>query len=531
MNWKLLNRVWHANLGMAAAITLGLIALSCPFIAHKGDDFAIGKALMDIHYGKFLPAETRWIWIDSQGFLLMFLVVSGLLMHRKSVKKAANVAADDPAVPGSSVTLIDFGTGARGTALATEGEKRGLRLFRCTPSGLDKLVLSQERWLAVMPSDDGYSPTHIQAITSLCHPLKPGSAKRLQFAVAEAPGAADIIASLSAIGARQIKLEQGAFEDALLSHLGAQSDVLKKAVKKTAPTTPITSTKPATAGFTLMETLGSLGVVALLLAGGAGALQRMATEDRVSAAAREFEAMVRDARDLARRENTWVRVALLPSGREQAWLKRGDEKNPRMGTALFVLRRPWLETISVALDAPTASFETAFLQENATSTLTAVPPTLLAGWEPAPGHATWKLWDATVKLQSSLFRNDDSASPWRLRGGEQPDFPAGMDQTPLRNGSVLAIQPLSATDRFATADGHTLSARDAWGSQPVKRWVQTDTEHWQEHVPAFDISPTGELVGADSAATLTFVFRHKDQRRSEAKKVVVQTSTAESWIE
>jgi len=531
MNWKLLNRVWHANLGMAAAITLGLIALSCPFIAHKGGDFAIGKALMDIHYGKFLPAETRWIWIDSQGFLLMFLVVSGLLMHRKSVKKAANVAADDPAVPGSSVTLIDFGTGTRGIALATEGEKRGLRLFRCTAGGIDKLSLSQERWLAVIPAEDGYSAANVQAITSLCSQIKPGSAKRLQFAVADAPGALDVIAALSAAGGQPMKLDAGAFEDALLAHLGAQSEVLKKAGKKPVPVAPASAAKPAVAGFTLVETLGSLGVVALLLAGSAGALQRMATDDRLSSAAREFEAMVRDARDLARRENTWVRVALLPQGREQGWLKRGDEKNPRMGAAMFVLRRPSLETTTVSLGAPTASLETGFLQETAASSLQALPPALRAGWETAPGYPTWKLWDPTVNVQTPLLREEDESSPWLLRGTEQPDFPSDISQTPLRSAWVLTTAAFNVTDRFENGDGDKISAREVWGAQPVKRWVETDTEHWQVQMPAFDISPSGELVGAGSAATLSFVFRHSDQRGSKPRKVMVQTSTGESWVE
>ena len=64
------SRTWHANIGIATAVTLGAIALSCAFIAHKGGDVAIGKALMQIHDGEFLTNEWRWIWIDEQGAAL-----------------------------------------------------------------------------------------------------------------------------------------------------------------------------------------------------------------------------------------------------------------------------------------------------------------------------------------------------------------------------------------------------------------------------------------------------------------------------
>lgn len=75
-------------LGLAGTATLGVIALSCPFIAHGG-----GQWLKDIHYGNFLPPGLRWIWIDSQGLILGLLVLSGWMMHRRAVKRAADTAA------------------------------------------------------------------------------------------------------------------------------------------------------------------------------------------------------------------------------------------------------------------------------------------------------------------------------------------------------------------------------------------------------------------------------------------------------
>ena len=85
-------RKGHEWLGLAGTITLGVIAVSCPFIAHGGGAW-VGDALKKIHYGEFLPAQWKWLWIDSQGVALGLLVLSGWLMHRRAVKRTAEASA------------------------------------------------------------------------------------------------------------------------------------------------------------------------------------------------------------------------------------------------------------------------------------------------------------------------------------------------------------------------------------------------------------------------------------------------------
>lgn len=145
------SRIWHANVGIAAAFTLGAVAVSCPFIAHKGGDLGIGKALMQIHYGEFLSKEWRWIWIDLQGLALFFLIVSGWLIHFRGNKKAAERAADDPTAPGSSVTIV-WESGrpeaeAAARKLAQAAEERGMRAFAADSKRYQASRLPQERWL------------------------------------------------------------------------------------------------------------------------------------------------------------------------------------------------------------------------------------------------------------------------------------------------------------------------------------------------------------------------------------------------
>jgi hypothetical protein len=162
---KAWSRIWHANVGIATAITLGAIALSCPFIAHKGD-FAFGKALMEIHYGKFLPKDWQWLWIDVQGAALLFLIISGVMIHHRAVKKAAVRAADDPTAPGSSVTILWEGgrpeaeAGAR--RLAKAAEDLGMRAFATDNRKYSPNRLTQERWLVcVLAGKNGETLLHL----------------------------------------------------------------------------------------------------------------------------------------------------------------------------------------------------------------------------------------------------------------------------------------------------------------------------------------------------------------------------------
>lgn len=120
INWAAVNRRWHANLGMFSAITLGLIALSCFTIAHKVDG-GVAHVLKEVHTGKFLPEAYRWIWIDSQGLLLGWLIFSGWLIHHKSRKRGQGKVSVD--APGSLLVLYQ-GSSPQAHRLAHDLSKR-----------------------------------------------------------------------------------------------------------------------------------------------------------------------------------------------------------------------------------------------------------------------------------------------------------------------------------------------------------------------------------------------------------------------
>jgi len=158
---KLWTRILHANVGIVAAISLALIALSCPFIAHKNDT-TVGKMLKDIHYGKFLSPQHRWIWIDGQGLMLLFLVGSGLVIHTRTVRKARNAAAEDPRVPGSSVAILFDGKNqearSRAQELSSALEEVGVRAFKVSSGSYNTANLTDERWLILLGDDTSIFP-------------------------------------------------------------------------------------------------------------------------------------------------------------------------------------------------------------------------------------------------------------------------------------------------------------------------------------------------------------------------------------
>jgi hypothetical protein len=182
MNWKALNRKWHANIGMALAITMGLIAISCPFIAHKWDG-SLGEILKSIHYGKFIEPQWRWIWIDSQGLGLAFLVASGWLMHRKAVKRASNVAGDDPTSAGSSVTFVGLGELAMRDAAADLAEAQGLRSYRCPLEKFATLNLERERWMVFVAGPGADATDSVRRVVEDLKKFPANKAKRLEFTI------------------------------------------------------------------------------------------------------------------------------------------------------------------------------------------------------------------------------------------------------------------------------------------------------------------------------------------------------------
>lgn len=552
-NWKLLNRVWHANLGMAAGISLGLIALSCPFIAHKWE---AGKFLMQIHYGEFLPKETRWIWIDSQGFLLAFLIVSGWLMHRKTVKKAASVAADDPAVAGSSVTVLGLGDVSLAKALTTQAESRGLRAFGCDADRFTSLDLTLERWLVIVHEGE-VDDAAFRKVLAHVSGAKPGSLKRLEFSIGpglDAERVKSLEAALAAAGTKQIRLPatSGEWVTAITSHLCSQSVSLAGRRKAA----PATAAKPAAAGaaklttkgFTLLEMMCVLAIAALLIGGVASAMNSLGRRDHVHAAVQEFASLVREARQTAKREGAMVRLAMLtPSVARAAGLPKIEHRH---GWGLYVFRNPSARLLtSLTTLSPTTLEPESALTEAAPLARVPLIEELIGGWEAAPGRDLWRKWD-DLSVGGELFEtfrkggftsvrevylwqpeNHWVAKPLAADESSFSVYPADFARTPVpaRRKTMTATLADAGTVRLEGVG--EWNATDVWGTTPVVRWPKRDKKHpdLTYDVPALDFLPDGSLVCAATREKIEFKFSAPDGK-PPVYHLTLNTREGSVWI-
>lgn len=152
---RYLLRFLHINAGVLFALTLGLIALSTPYMANK-DKYkgtvweGPGKALKEIHTGKFLPKTYRPLWINSQGLALLGLVASGWWMHRKP-KAAPRLNVDGSQ---TRVTLLYGSANEKAELLARKfadtARSRGLDVQVGEANAITPELLQNSRWLFVI---------------------------------------------------------------------------------------------------------------------------------------------------------------------------------------------------------------------------------------------------------------------------------------------------------------------------------------------------------------------------------------------
>ena len=184
-NWASLNRRSHALIGIVSVVTLGIIALSCFPIAHKDMRGAVGNFLVDVHKGKFLPGDWRWIWIDSQGLFLLWLVVSGYILHRKVKKRRVQQIED---ADGRVLILFGTQTGNSESVANKLGRKltaAGVPVRVANFSEYGFLDLSKETRVAAITSTYGEGQMPDDALAfwkSLCSP-KARRLDTMEFAV------------------------------------------------------------------------------------------------------------------------------------------------------------------------------------------------------------------------------------------------------------------------------------------------------------------------------------------------------------
>ena len=518
-SWKLKNRRWHANVGMALALTLGLIALSCPFIAHKGGG-SVGEILKDIHYGKFLPAQWRWIWIDGQGLGLAFLIFSGWLMHRKAVKKATNAAGDDPTAAGSSVTFVGLGNRETLDASAAKAEAAGLRCFRCEASAFAKLNLQNERWMVFTAGDGADCKEAMESVLTVLAEAPAGKAKRLEFC---------IDSSLDPVLTKKLSVA--------LARAGARSRAADKMPASAAPPVKAAArnaalTASSAPGWTLIEMLLVLTLMLIITASIGSGMQWLARKESAKHAAAGFQSMIRDASLLARREMSPVRIVFaLPETKKvlkQAGLA-DHEMKPAFGCRLLVFRVPGRNLPLQAMVSPTGSDD-----DFPAAPMARLPRagSMGGGWTPAPRRLGWLKWEDA--LNGGDFLNDYRgggfaavSKVYQINPAQDSGYPEDFLRSPFHARDFIEPRVVEAGESMELAASITVDAAELSGDLPVPQWKKEVGDSFE--LPALDFLPDGSLACHESKEELT--FRFGEPGTGAFWTVKVRTADAETWIE
>lgn len=336
---------------------------------------------------------------------------------------------------------------------------------------------------------------------------------------------------------------------AVIEHLRAQSPTLKS--RGPAPTRPARSPIYKTSGFTVLEVLISVIIITALITVTASAFQSMKRQDGVHDAAQEFAQILREARQMAKRQNTLVRVALTTPAMVTVLESYNlTQEDLRPGCGVYAFRVPAAQLEPVAFTQPTTKYESdAGLRETAPLTRVPLPRNLIGGWTMAPGHAGWHRWNEAVWVggpvmeeylkgdfesyaEKMLHRpvsiwaetrdpNDRSISPFSV-------FPAEMQRTPYRHPPQPVTKALDGGMNVKLDDGTQIPASEIWGDSPIIQWSEINSEN-DIPMAAIDFKPEGGLASTE-LTEVEFHFRPGPERMP-VYKVIIRTHDGEVRIE
>ncbi len=312
----------------------------------------------------------------------------------------------------------------------------------------------------------------------------------------------------------------------------------------------IQSSRSGLAGFSLVEVMAVIGVMGFIAASLAGAFNHLASRQQAKDAAVQFQAIVREASSLARREKAPVRITfILPEA--AAALKSAGVKTegnqPLPGCRILVFRVP-------SRNLP----QTALLASGGTGLEELMPvarmprfPSLVGDWAASPERPHWVRWDKKVRLDGELadaFKNngvtrDFQYQPDRTWGtrrdvatNEDPFsvYPGHFSLSPYQVMRVLKTGPLPDSGSLEIGGGRSVSVEDVWADQKLPHW------EWLEGspsapgadrvaLPSLDFLPDGGLANREKDE-LEFRFSN-DGSTTEQWIVKLRTHDAETWIE
>jgi hypothetical protein len=300
-----------------------------------------------------------------------------------------------------------------------------------------------------------------------------------------------------------------------------------------------------------LEMLLGIVLITAIVSVSASSFESLKRQDGTHEAALEFAQLVREARDMARRTSSPVRLTLsTPALAKKLTAYRLTEADLRPGCGVFLFTVPAHRLEPVALIQPTAPHEAdSALRETVPLTRLPLPRSLIGGWTPAPGHGSWHEWREHIHIGGPLMESyleqefEDFSriylyrpeSTWaQERSPQDPSrhpfsiYPAAMSRSPYRRAAEPRVAPLREEDTVRLDDGTQLSALEVWGSAPVLQWGDLDASTFPP-MPALDFTAEGRLAYAQQP-TLEVHFR-PGPGRTPVYKVIIRARDGEVHLE
>lgn len=268
-------------------------------------------------------------------------------------------------------------------------------------------------------------------------------------------------------------------------------------------------------GLSLIELLSVVGVLAILMTIAGNVINGTVDGVRQKDAASIVLQRLREARELAVREQVRVRWVFQPQAELAKDIPK-DQQPPRQSHAVYVFRVP------AGAAQPVISNVTANLRSTNASGVylpasLPLPETLVGRWEWAEGFGSWSPLGDGLEIRGELLDRWKKEGPegfvkstyhkpewtWRedawpaaLNESARSTFPPDYAQVPFPYVFPRMVMPLWESTRvFDPVRREMVPARELWGEREIEQFAVSDAQaHRTWTLPGIEFRPDGSLA-------------------------------------
>lgn len=273
--------------------------------------------------------------------------------------------------------------------------------------------------------------------------------------------------------------------------------------------------RAAQRGLSIIELLSVIAILAILMTLAGNVINGTADGVRQKDAASNVMQRLREARELARREQVRVRWVFQPQAELDPNIPKGHQP-PRHSHALYVFRVPSGATQTVMSDV-TGNLRSMNASGVWLPASQPLPETLVGRWEWVRGFNSWtpigdgleirgELLDRWQKQKPDEFAAENYYTPdstWRedawpaeMNESARSMFPQDYARVPFPHVFERLVAPLwDSTRVFDPVKREMISARELWGDREIEQFAVNFSESYRTWaLPGIEFRPDGSVA-------------------------------------